>query len=165
MRYVTIHTSLTPPSMDIGASDIRRWHRIDRGWRDIGYHRVIKRDGTIEQGRPDGQTGAHVGGFNTDNYGVCMVGGLRQGGNFNNPADFEDNYTDAQWVALWEEMLRLHDHYPGIVIMGHNGWPGHEARGCPCFDWRTWRDRFWETLREPAPQMPSHWIDEVDVER
>ena len=60
-RYIGeifIHCSATPPSMDISADDIRDWH-LARGWSDIGYHAVIKRDGTIEAGRSEDRAGAH----------------------------------------------------------------------------------------------------------
>ena len=59
-KYIVIHCSQTRPSQNIGAKDIDRWHR-ERGWLKIGYHKVIKRDGTVEQGREDDAIGAHSG--------------------------------------------------------------------------------------------------------
>jgi len=159
MRFITIHASATYPSMDIDAAEIRDWH-LSRGWRDIGYHEVIRRDGTVELGRPADQTGAHVGGHNTGNYGICLVGGLKQGTKIP-----EDNFTPAQYAKLRNRMLAHHTRWPEAIIMGHNGFPGHEARGCPCFDWRAWRDEFLAELREEPIQLPSHWLDEVDVDR
>ena len=50
VKYIVVHCSYTPEQMDIGA-DIDRWHR-EKGWMMIGYHKVIRRDGTIEDGRP-----------------------------------------------------------------------------------------------------------------
>ena len=49
-NYIVIHCSQTKPSMDIGAKEIDRWHR-ERGWLKIGYHKVIRRNGNIENGR------------------------------------------------------------------------------------------------------------------
>ena len=43
--YIVIHCSATRPSQDIDAKEIDRWHR-SRGWLKIGYHKVLKRDGT-----------------------------------------------------------------------------------------------------------------------
>ena len=51
-KYIVIHCSQTRPSQKIGAKEIDRWHR-EKGWLKIGYAIVIKRDGTIEQGRED----------------------------------------------------------------------------------------------------------------
>ena len=48
--YIFIHCSATKPSMDVDAKEIDRWHRA-RGFLKIGYHFVIKRDGTKEIGR------------------------------------------------------------------------------------------------------------------
>jgi N-acetylmuramoyl-L-alanine amidase len=164
IRYLTIHASYTSPSMDIGAKEIRQWHTLPppagNGWRDIGYHIVIRRDGTEEIGRHPGQLGAHVGGHNSGNLGLCLVGGREE--IFDVP---ENNFTDAQWTALDARMRLWHREHPDAEIRGHNGFRGHEMRGCPCFDWLAWRRRFFERLNEvPAPQVPSHWYDEVDKE-
>ena len=62
-KYIVVHCSQTRPSQKIGAKEIDRWHR-ERGWLKIGYARVIKRDGTIEQGRADDELQAHVKNYN-----------------------------------------------------------------------------------------------------
>lgn len=157
MRYITIHAAATFPSMDIGVKEIRQWH-LANGWRDIGYHEVIRRDGTLEPGRPADQMGAHVGGYNRDNYGICLVGGLKEGTKVP-----EDNFTGAQYHTLYRRMMVHHGNWPEAIIMGHNGFPGYESRGCPSFDWRKWRDDFLASLLETPLQMPSHWYDEVDT--
>lgn len=62
---------------DIAAHDnvatIREWHRL-RGFTDIGYHYVITKDGTIHEGRPIAQAGAHVKGHNQNSIGICVTG-------------------------------------------------------------------------------------------
>src|SRR3546814_10318875 len=61
IEFIAIDCSATPAGGkhdNIGASDIRQWHRA-KGWRGIGYHYVIKRDGSVEKGRADDQPGAH----------------------------------------------------------------------------------------------------------
>lgn len=152
MRFITIHASATFPSMDIGVAEIRDWH-LAKGWHDIGYHEVIRRDGTTEFGRPAHVQGAHVLNFNPDNYGICMVGGLKEG-----TRTPEDNFTIEQYDTLWKRMLVLHTKWPEAQIVGHNFFPGHENRGCPCFDWRKWRDEFLADVNDPA----GPWPDEVD---
>lgn len=163
MRYLTIHCAATTASMDIGVDEIRRWHTDPkphgRGWRDVGYHYVIRRDGTLERGRPEHVTGAHVGGYNTGNLGICMAGGVKDDGK--TP---EDNFTQAQWDALRALLTELHQRYPQAVIMGHNGFPGHESRGCPCFDWRAYRDALHNDYWADKPaRWHGHWIEEVDT--
>ena len=73
--YIIIHCSATPPSMDVGAKEIDKWHR-QRGWRKIGYHYVITRDGDIQEGRELDEIGAHCRGLNSTSVGVCLVGGV-----------------------------------------------------------------------------------------
>lgn len=74
IRKIIVHCSDTPDNRDVDAAEIRRWHMQDNGWNDIGYHFVIKRDGTLEAGRPFLRAGAHTRGNNADSVGICMVG-------------------------------------------------------------------------------------------
>lgn len=163
MRYITLHCSATRASQDVDAAEIRRWHTDPKprgnGWRDIGYHYLIKRDGTVERGRPEHVTGAHVGGHNTGNLGICLVGGVADDGK--TP---EDNFTPAQWDSLRPLLTKLHQRYPQAIIMGHNGFPGHESRGCPCFDWRAYRDQLHAAWEEKPAVWSGHWYDEIDTE-
>ncbi|MGL5965359.1 MAG: N-acetylmuramoyl-L-alanine amidase, partial [Fusobacteriaceae bacterium] len=73
--HIVIHCSATKPTMDIGVRDIRMWHK-QQGWLDVGYHFIIKRDGTIEEGRPVDVVGSHVKNHNSNSVGVCLVGGV-----------------------------------------------------------------------------------------
>ena len=61
--------------MDIGAKEIKAWHK-GKGWKDIGYHYVIRLNGKVELGRPLEKMGSHVVGYNRDSVGVCYVGGV-----------------------------------------------------------------------------------------
>ena len=77
---VILHCSATQdyvaddPAFDsIDAGDIKTWH-LKRGFADIGYHRVIRRTGVIEFGRPIEIIGAHTEGHNAGSIGVCWVG-------------------------------------------------------------------------------------------
>ena len=70
-----VHCAYTTATMDIGAKDIDRWHR-EKGWLGCGYHKVIRRDGTVEDGRPMNKAGAHVRGINRQSIGICLAGGM-----------------------------------------------------------------------------------------
>ena len=72
--FIAIHCAATPAEVDVGVREITRWHRARR-FRTIGYHYVIRRDGTIEKGRPDDQRGAHEPRINSRSIAVCLVGG------------------------------------------------------------------------------------------
>ena len=72
---IIIHCTASQPCADLSADDIRRMHKA-QGWSDIGYHYVVRLDGTVEEGRDVDIIGAHVSGFNKNSIGVVYVGGL-----------------------------------------------------------------------------------------
>jgi hypothetical protein len=58
---------------------IRRAHVNRRpAFGDIGYHYIIDPAGRVWQGRPLAWQGAHVGGQNHGNIGICMLGNFEQ---------------------------------------------------------------------------------------
>ncbi|MBQ5374387.1 MAG: N-acetylmuramoyl-L-alanine amidase, partial [Bacteroidaceae bacterium] len=74
MRTITLlilHCSAVMPDVESGAADIDRWHRA-QGWRGgIGYHYVVRRDGTVEPGRREEVPGAHCRHHNAHSIGIC----------------------------------------------------------------------------------------------
>ena len=73
IELLIIHCSDTPDTNDIGASQIHKMH-LNFGWEGIGYHKIIKRSGQVENGRPEFWVGAHVKGLNHKSLGVCLIG-------------------------------------------------------------------------------------------
>ncbi len=130
INHIVVHCSATKAGKDFDVNDIRRWHK-QRGWSDVGYHYVIKLDGTVQKGRSVERTGAHVRGHNKDTIGVCLIGGLDKNG------DPAANFTQAQLNALRVLLLSLKEKYARADILGHRDFPGvHKA--CPCFNVRRW---------------------------
>jgi len=126
---IVVHCAATRPDQDIGTAEIRAWH-LARGWRDIGYHFVIRHDGTVERGRPEAAVGAHVRGHNARSVGVCLIGGLDDTGT---PAA---SFTGRQWDALAGLVEALRRRYPGAAVVGHRDLdPG---KACPSFDVAAW---------------------------
>ncbi len=72
-----MHCTATKAGRHFDVNDVRRWH-LQRGFRDIGYHFLVLLDGTIQQGRPLAEAGAHCTGHNANSIGVCYVGGLEE---------------------------------------------------------------------------------------
>ena len=135
---LVIHCSATKASMDIGAKEIRKWHTKPKskggpGWSDIGYHYVIRRDGSTEDGRPNQRAGAHAKGHNRTSIGICLVGGVDEQ---NNP---ETNFTIEQRKSLRALVNFLKQTYSidDSQIFGHRDFPG-VAKACPCFDVDRW---------------------------
>ena len=73
MRTITliiIHCSATPEGKSLSAEACRQDHILHRGFRDIGYHFYITRDGEIHRGRALEKIGAHCRNHNTHSIGV-----------------------------------------------------------------------------------------------
>ena len=128
IRKIIVHCSATPPSMDIGAKDIDAWHK-SRGWSQIGYHYVIRRDGSIEDGRPVPIIGAHARGHNHDSIGVCLVGGVDE----ETKKIAQNNFAVAQADSLEALLDHLMQEYKDITeIIGHRDVDA--SKECPSFD-------------------------------
>ena len=133
MRSITlivIHCSAVKPDQLSSAAQIDSWHR-DRGFHlGIGYHYVIRRDGTIEPGRLEWMIGAHchVKGhhYNSHSIGICYEGGLDARG------QPDDTRTAEQKKTMLHLLEELHQRYPRAMIVGHRDL-SHD-RDCPCFD-------------------------------
>jgi len=133
INQIIIHCSATPPSMDIGVKEIRSWHVNERKWSDIGYHIVVRRDGTVEFGRPINKPGSHAKGHNQNSIGVCWVGGVDAK---MNP---ENNMTEVQERELWctVENLMLTYKVSKDMVLGHRDLPG-VTKSCPSYDVKEW---------------------------
>ena len=125
VKHIIVHCSATPRGRDVNSDTIRKWH-LKRGFRDIGYHFVIRLDGTVETGRPLGMPGAHCKGYNSSSVGVCYVGGLE-----NDAKTPADTRTPAQRMALQSLLRELSRIFPNADIRSHRDFA---AKACPCFD-------------------------------
>ena len=108
------------PAGDTTAAAIHKAH-LANGWAGIGYHYVIRTDGTIERGRPLATVGAHAQGHNFDTVGINVTG------NFD-----VEKPTAAQLKALENLLASLCSIYgiePGAAtICGHRDF---NATDCP----------------------------------
>lgn len=130
IQFITLHCSATRPSQIAGVKEIRAWHR-KKGWADIGYHFVVRRDGKVEKGRPLNQTGAHVQGWNKDNVGICLEGGL------DDQFQPSNNFTREQWRALKPLVASLKAKAAKAKVVGHRDFP-NVNKACPCFEAKAW---------------------------
>lgn len=112
IKHIVIHCSATQEGQDIGIEWIAKSHRA-RGFKRIGYHYVIKLDGTVENGRGLHEVGAHVEGFNAHSIGICYVGGLDSKGR---P---KDTRTEPQKAALRSLVQGLVCRFHGVEVVGH----------------------------------------------
>lgn len=129
-KHVIIHCAATKPSMDVGVREIRQWHK-ERGFLDVGYHFIIRRNGTIEDGRDVNQVGAHTVGQNETSVGVCLVGGV------DDKLQPQANFTPQQMATLRKLLGELKVKFPESVVKGHRDFA---AKACPSFDVKRWLD-------------------------
>lgn len=132
IRRLVVHCSDSPDLLDIGVKEIRVWHTTPppsgRGWRDIGYHYVVRRSGLVEVGRYENgdsvlegaEIGAHVAGNNADSLGICWVG--------------RDKIAPAQKAALLKLLKHLMSLHGVEVdnVLGHGEL--NPAKTCPRLD-------------------------------
>lgn len=126
MREITeiiLHCSATKEGKDVSAAKIDEWHKKE-GFLMIGYHYVIRLDGSIEEGRPLSMVGAHCVGHNRNSIGICYVGGLDK------DRKPKDTRTEQQRTALLWLVQYLKIKYPQAEIHCHNEFA---RKACPCF--------------------------------
>jgi N-acetyl-anhydromuramyl-L-alanine amidase AmpD len=92
-----------------------------RGWSDVGYHYVVRRDGTVEEGRAEEVIGAHAYDNNSNTLSICIVDGS---GGF--------NFTFKQLVSTQELIESLRVKYGPLKVIGHRDVDA--GKECPQFD-------------------------------
>jgi N-acetylmuramoyl-L-alanine amidase len=124
LKRIILHCTATPEGKHFDVATIRRWHVKDRGWKDIGYHYVIYIDGSVHEGRPVEQVGAHTSGHNSDSIGVVYVGGVDKNGKA------KDTLNEVQETAMVNLIKALREEHGEMSLHGHNEFA---AKACPSF--------------------------------
>jgi N-acetylmuramoyl-L-alanine amidase len=116
--FIVVHHTGGNAGDDYSAAEIHAMHQ-SQGYSGIGYHYVIRKDGTIESGRPRQWVGAHCIPNNRDGIGIHV------GGNF-----MEESPTEEQMASLVTLCADLCDTY-GLTpdaIVGHRD---KDQTACP----------------------------------
>ena len=124
LKRIILHCTATPEGKHFDVDTIRRWHVKDRGWKDIGYHYVIYLDGSVHEGRPLEQSGAHTSGHNKDSIGIVYVGGC------DSKMKAKDTLNEAQETAMVNLIKALREEHGELSLHGHNEFA---AKACPSF--------------------------------
>lgn len=139
ITHIFVHCTATLPTASVESIQ-QSWRDI--GWKDPGYHYIIKADGTIVNLQPEDKASNGVKGYNAHAIHVAYIGGI--GLHKANPRDvgsahIEDTRTPAQKSALRALLADIHSRYPKAVILGHRSiWgestPRKWQKVCPCFN-------------------------------
>ena len=140
VRFIVIHCSATRCDRDFTVEQLLKCHKA-RGFRTIGYHFYIRRDGTITQHRRLLEVGAHCRPYNRCSIGICYEGGLDAEGH---PSDTRTTEQREQLLAL---LIRLKRLFPRTLIRGHCEMQGATPKACPCF----------------LPSSEYGYLDEINV--
>ena len=137
-KYIIIHCSATKVTNNVSLEEITKWHKA-QGFKNIGYHYYITKDGTIHKGRDEKLSGAHTIGYNSNSIGICYEGGLDKNGKAS------DTRTPEQKQSLIDLILDIKGKYSIKKVMGHRDTspdlnkdgkitPNEYIKSCPCFD-------------------------------
>ena len=127
IKYIVLHCSATRCDHDYTEEMLLRDH-LARGFRKVGYHFYIRKDGTMTQHRFLLEVGAHARPYNRCSIGICYEGGLDKQGK---PAN---TLTAAQRQRIADLLTVLHRLFPKAKVVGHRDLPGTTPKACPCFD-------------------------------
>ncbi len=124
IKRAILHCSDSDEPAADNMAEIRRWHMEERGFKDIGYHYVVRQGchgidrGVIEIGRPLWIVGAHCQGHNLDSVGIVLCG--------------RHNFNQDQFLACSKLLAMLKAIWPFMTIHAHNEY--NRAKTCPNFD-------------------------------
>jgi N-acetylmuramoyl-L-alanine amidase len=122
IKFLVVHCSDTNDKHNLTSIDIHKMH-VGFGWDGIGYHKIITKEGVVENGRPEFWIGAHVYGKNNCSLGVCLIG--------------KDQFNDKQFSALEAVLKEWKKKYPSAEILGHRD-AIKTKKTCPNFDVNNW---------------------------
>lgn len=122
IKFLIVHCSDTPDEQNLQAIDIHKMH-LSFGWEGVGYHKIICRNGDVENGRPEYWVGAHTYGKNKTSLGVCLIG--------------RNIFLNEQLISLKKLLVEWKYKYPNSIILGHRD-AIKTKKTCPNFNVDEW---------------------------
>ena len=114
---VITHWTETHTNQDIGAEEIQK----SSG--NIPYHYLIRRDGSLQRGRPvDIVGGSLANGHERYSIQIAFVGGINSPTGIDNidPLLSADSLTRKQMTTYQQFLRASYAAWPGVQVMGHN---------------------------------------------
>ena len=130
ISLIVIHCSATRVTQDFTFEQLEACH-LARGFKSIGYHYYITKDGVVYPGRPESEVGAHARHYNAHSIGICYEGGLDKNGK---PAIRALQPRIRLCIRFWKSLCLS---YPDAEILGHRDLP-NVHKDCPSFDVKRW---------------------------
>jgi hypothetical protein len=121
ITHIVVHHSASHPSTTL--EEITKWHK-ERGFNEIGYHKVITDDGVIHNGRPENKVPASVKNYNKATLAVCVTGSFNR-----------DTPTSFQLISLELMIAEWKLRYPAAKVVGHRELAPTICPGDNLFSW------------------------------
>ena len=116
---VFIHCSASDRPEHDSAEVMEQWH-LERGFREIGYHLFIRKNGDVQYGRDWNKVPAAQAGNNSGTLAICLHGLAK------------DAFTTAQFAKLRSVCSEINKH-SRVTFHGHCE---VAAKACPVFDYK-----------------------------
>jgi N-acetylmuramoyl-L-alanine amidase len=154
ITHIVIHCTAGPQTQTVEAIQ-GYWRRV-LGWKQPGYHHLIRADGTVADLQPIERRTNGVAGHNAGSIHIGYLGGVEvtssrdaKGKVINVLGKAVDNRTPEQRATMERLVRKYHKLYPTAVILGHRDFspdknrdgiiqPSEWMKTCPSFSVRTW---------------------------
>lgn len=129
IKYIVLHCTAGPQTQTVEA--ILNYWRKNLGWKNPGYHHLIKSTGEVVNLLPIEQVANGVAGYNQNSIHIAYIGGVDRYGNA------QDNRTTKQEEAQLRLLEKYRLAFPAAEIKGHRDFPGVK-KACPSFNVKKW---------------------------
>ena len=93
ISLIVIHCSATRVTQDFTFEQLEACH-LARGFKSIGYHYYITKDGVVYPGRPESEVGAHARHYNAHSTGEPML-------------QYTFTCLPSRVISFWPTILRI----------------------------------------------------------
>lgn len=124
IKYLVVHCTASPQTTTIDSIK-NHWKTI--GWKQVGYHKIVKPNGEVVTLAHDDVITNGVKGYNSESLHVSYIGGI------DSRLQPIDNRTQGQKDAISQVLHEWRRLYPGAIIQGHRDFP-NVNKACPSFD-------------------------------
>lgn len=129
IKYIVLHCTATPQSTTI--KSIQRYWQNFLGWKNPGYHFIIKPSGEVVELLPISKVANGVKGYNSAAIHISYIGGVDK---YQKPLD---NRTGNQIQSQITLLRALNCKFSAAEIKGHRDFP-NVKKACPSFDVASW---------------------------
>lgn len=125
VKYIAVHCTATPQNTTV--KSILNYWKTGLGWKNPGYHLIVKPNGEYERLASDETICNGVKNYNSVSMHISYIGGIDSKGKA------IDNRTPEQKQTMLELICELKLKYPNAKIQGHRDFP-NVAKDCPSFN-------------------------------